>query len=930
MPPHPGRMTEPDPAGLKITTPSHLQTLVFELDPAYVTKSGRPSDRWLSALQHGRDDPGEAPAIKPLRLPTRASQHPVLSRIFKIELLEGAPGEEWHQRLEAAPGVIWVEAAPVRWTCAIPGSGRDGTDAIPNDPYYPLQWSLHRIQAAAAWDITHGDTGVTIAVVDVGVDLDHDDLFSQRWINQAEAAGQPGIDDDGNGFIDDLNGWDFQDDDPDPRPEGNDRHGTHVAGIAAAAVDNGYGIAGVGFNCRVMAVRAGIGNAILSGFEGIIYAAASGADVINLSWGSGDPSNVERITTEYATEQGAMIVAAAGNLLDGESHYPSAYDGVLGVAAVTEGDIMASYSNYGRWVEISAPGTSIISTIPGGFGIQSGTSMATPMVAGAAALVKSICPDWDSDRIRLQLSCSADPIDDLNPRHAGVLGAGRLNLFRALTDLKPGFELVSFEVDDRTYGDGDGIIDPNERIEITMTITNRLTLPAVVTATFTSPSHYIDIIEGTADFGEVTPGRTADNADSPFQAEISSNATSGRRISCSLDLDDLHQSLPLTLVVRSPYADHDTGNVVFTITDFGALGYMDYLQLEGGEGVCQGFRYPAGGLSALFHGSLMIGAPPNKVSDCAFGDPELSRFDFASSCQGFVLHTGASGAQEGHAAYDDVRAERPLRVTVEQNSFSFADPPDDDYVIISYTVRNGGSRIDNLYVGLYLDWDVVQSGNNLCCWDGEAGVGWVEYARGGFPVFGTALLDAAPGFHTAVDNRDVHPSIVRKWSDQVKLEFMRSGFSQASGEVPNDWSQLIGAGPTPLESGDSIMVTFAILAGDDPADLKANVQAARERWDAQTGSLAGGYSPERFELIAAYPSPFNGSLTLRCRTDSPGVVDWMLFDPTGRPAFTGGNFAVRAGRFAVPIAVPELPSGRYLVVLNQDGQQLTVPVTLVR
>ncbi len=910
------------------------RTIIFELEPAYVTADRKPAPEWLSQFSARRDDSAALPSLEAVKWHSRAEDHPLLHGIFSLQVPDDESSGDWLRRLEAATGVAWAEPSPVRYTCAFTDKGRDDYDAPPNDPYYPLQWSLHKVHAPAAWDISRGDTNVVIAIVDVGVDIDHGDLQGKYWINAAELAGAQFVDDDGNGFIDDVYGWDFVDNDSDPRPASeNDSHGTHVAGIAAAATDNGYGIAGMGWDCRFMAVRTGFGTIITHGYEGVVYAAASGADIISLSWGSDDASNVERLTVEYATEKGALVVGAAGNISARNfDHYPSAYEQVMAVAAVTGGDRLAYFSNFGEFVNICAPGDTIISTVPGrydSFALLSGTSMSTPLVAGAAGLLKAIHPDWSPRQLMLQLMNTADPVDNHNPEYAGMMGTGRLNVFRALYEDRSGFELTTLALDDSTEGNSNGVIDPDEDIFIKLSITNVLTRSAVVSGRVVCDDNYITIGSESFDFGEVGPDEIVDNGDDPFRASISRSAQAGRIFECELRLsgsDVIDQALPFTIVVRSPYADHDNGTVSLTVTDFGALGYCDYRH---GEDVGNSFRYSRNNFPSLYHGSLMIAAPPDRVSDCAYGDSRKSRFDFVTTGQGMVVRYDEPDMMHGRAEFEDTRAERPMNLMVYQDSYSFSDPPDDDYFIISYDIINNGPTIDSLYAGLFLDWDDVQADRNSCFWDEQNQVGWMEFAQPNWPLYGAGVLDKPASFHVAAPNYEVMPGS-RAWSDSTKMIKILTGFSEAESDETGDWTQLIGSGPFHLGQGYHVVVTFAILAGDDRDDLFANIAAARDRWNAFEDAILSDHVPSGFRLIAAYPSPFNSGIKVTCSTDMHGLVTWSLYDPTGRLVIPGDGFFTGAGRFTLPIDAVGLPSGYYMVRLKQAGRRLIVPVTLVR
>ena len=284
----------------------------------------------------------------------------------------------------------------------------------PNDPYFPQMWNLARIDAPDAWDISHGDPNVIIAVVDTGVTFTHPDL---------------------QGKI--VPGYDFVNNDDDPTDDQG--HGTHVAGIAAAVVNNGIGIAGVGYDVRVMPLKAlnSVGTGTHSWIaNAIVWAADHGASVINMSFGGPYTSSTLRQAIDYAWSKGVVLVAAAGNENTSNPSYPAAYEHVIGVSATTQNDDRAAFSNYGNYVAVAAPGVSIWSTVrPQNYQPWSGTSMASPHVAAVAALIKSLHPDWTNAQIRRAIESSADDLG--SPGWDPVYGHGRLNAYRALSSSPP-------------------------------------------------------------------------------------------------------------------------------------------------------------------------------------------------------------------------------------------------------------------------------------------------------------------------------------------------------------------------------------------------------------------------------------------------------------------------------------------------------------
>ena len=384
--------------------------------------------------------------LQPL-FPYKTSQ---LGRICQIDFPPAKDVLAVAADLAADPCVLYAEPRYIDRLCAKPSD----TDYLTG-----MQWYLEQVQAPQAWDVIRGDSAVIIAIVDQGVDWNHPDLYGNIWVNPGEDLDGDGritgtdfnlIDDDGNGYADDFFGWDFggygyADWNPMENPGYYPPHGTHCAGIAAAVTDNALGVAGMSWNCSIMAVKVTEDEnaAVYYGYEGIQYAADNGADVINASWGRslGNPSQVQQEIIDSAFARGCIIVAAAGNdpgVLPPDTcglYWPAWYDHVTAVAAVDSDDLIADWSFYGDWVDVCAPGVNIYNTFWNDtYGTLDGTSMATPIVSGVAGLVKTLQPDMDSDEFEVRMRTASDDIESLNPGYEGWLGGGRLNAYRALQE----------------------------------------------------------------------------------------------------------------------------------------------------------------------------------------------------------------------------------------------------------------------------------------------------------------------------------------------------------------------------------------------------------------------------------------------------------------------------------------------------------------
>ncbi|MFA5062112.1 MAG: S8 family peptidase [Patescibacteria group bacterium] len=335
----------------------------------------------------------------------------------------------------------------------------------PNDPKYALQAPyLQQINAPGAWGYTTGTKSVVVAVTDTGVDIDHPDLENNIWTNTKEIPNNS-VDDDRNGYVDDVYGWNFVEDNNDVTlsaiKQSDDSqavvHGTVLAGLIGAVGNNGIDGTGVNWNVKIMPLRVmdSSGNgALISVAKAVDYAVANGAGIISLSIIGDVNDSVFEQSLKNAYKKGVLIVSAAGNdrlFGDGDlsknKHYPICADSgdldnwILGVTAVDLKDKLSDFADYGSCVDLSAPGEGIFSTEllspANGYtkefdGAWYGTSFSAPLAAGAAALVKSIRPDWDAKEIIADLLSTADDIDGLNPQFIGQLGYGRLNVGRAV------------------------------------------------------------------------------------------------------------------------------------------------------------------------------------------------------------------------------------------------------------------------------------------------------------------------------------------------------------------------------------------------------------------------------------------------------------------------------------------------------------------
>ena len=329
-----------------------------------------------------------------------------LSRTFQIDFNKIKLIDNLIENLNAVPEIEYAEKKELHKSFL-----------TPNDPSYTNstngQWALFKINAAQAWDLSTGNSNVVVAVTDNAINVNHPDLVNKM-----------------------LTGYDAVDQDNDPTGCGSNDgfHGSHVSGIVGAETNNNAGIASIGYDVSILPVKIGnCSGSLVAGYEGIIWAADNGADVINMSWGGSGYSTYGQNVCDYAANAGSILVAAAGNNNVNSIFYPAGYNNVISVASTTTNDAKSSFSNYGAWIDISAPGSSILScNASTGYQVTQGTSMASPLVAGLMGLMKSYAPNASNQDLINCLYSSATNIDGANSNYVNQLGAGRIDAYQAL------------------------------------------------------------------------------------------------------------------------------------------------------------------------------------------------------------------------------------------------------------------------------------------------------------------------------------------------------------------------------------------------------------------------------------------------------------------------------------------------------------------
>ena len=467
-----------------------------------------------------------------------------LRRTYYVRFRGNDDSKQVARMLSVAPGVVYAE--PVIINRIDESDARGLVD--PDDPLFSDQTYLRYLRLTEAWDeVKGGDASdpVVIAVVDGGGEWRHEDLRENVWTNPQETPGN-GVDDDNNGFIDDVHGVNFAngddtDNDPTglPQSPGNANHGTAAAGAANAVTNNGVGVAGAAWNAEVMHINSGCPDRDLDicyGYQGVLYAAANGADIINASWGSfrDEEQGIMLVSQalDLATDLGALVVAAAGNAnlnIDLFPYYPARHPRVLSVGA-TERDsrTKASFSSFGKLVNVFAPGVSIISTGSDDTYVSvDGTSFSAPLTAGVAALVKTRFPAIAPDALREQVRLASENMDAANPGLAGHLGRGYANALAAIMEpVVPAVRLKRWSWED---SDGNSEIESGDQVTIKATVVNHLAdaQQLIVRLEATDAYPFIDMTATEVNVGRLAGG---DSTDVTFGFVANSNAPTNQRV----------------------------------------------------------------------------------------------------------------------------------------------------------------------------------------------------------------------------------------------------------------------------------------------------------------------------------------------------------------------------------------------------------------
>ncbi len=772
-----------------------------------------------------------------------------------------------------------------------------------NDPRIEEQYYLRKIKAFEAWDILSGSNDtIVVGIVDTGVDIDHEDLQSNIFINTGEFGldslgnekSNNRLDDDGNGYIDDFQGWDFAGRDgqtPDNNPRPGNGHGTHVAGIIGAICDNQIGVAGIVPRIKILPVKSAsdepFNTFITRGYDGILYAGIMGAKVINCSWGSEYASDLENDVIRAVNSLGACVVAAAGNDGKYSDFAPASLNGVLSVAAVDSNDIKAGFSNYSSKIDVSAPGVKVLSSTPGNtYAAWDGTSMASPVAAGVVALARLKFPFLNPQQIYELIKKQSDDIDSLNPLYTGLIGSGRVNALKTLNcnpDTIRTIILDSYKVTDL---DGNGLFFSKDTIKLSLRFKN------IFSDLF---DVYVSLPDNIQDAKKIKSTLYVGNI--PKFSEIEPN---------DFLLFSLAEGLPFDYLLKIPILVFDTfgyvskfiielqvnpsyrtmshNNISISFNSRGNIGFNDYPQNKQGLG----FIYKTSP-NLLFEGGLLVAYDKSRVYDVVRSSNQSRQStNFVIDSIFNVNFDPNLNSLVGKCSFKTnpdslLKSDFYINCMVLQPTGRL----DSNIVFVNYKVQNNTSKsLDSLFVGLFFDWDLGISGqNDFCVFDLDYNFAYT-YNRDStkLPFVGIKVLNQFPINFYAIDNDGKGNDSVGIYDGFTKSEkwMMLTGGIKRKQSRPTDASMVISAGPINVKQDSAIDVSFALFAGEDIFSLrKAAIHSQNLAYDLKLIYTKDEKKHDSFE-VTLYPNPSDDDFTLRISFLELVPIEITINDNSGK------------------------------------------------
>ncbi|MBK6767060.1 MAG: S8 family peptidase [bacterium] len=768
---------------------------------------------------------------------------------------------------------------------------RPAFDSTPNDIMWNQQWDKRLMNCDVAWDFSRGSHAIQAVAVDNGFWWPHPDAYDNIWVNPGEDIDQDGarfvvadeypgdlddlngVDDDGNGYVDDFIGWDFIDniggcdpredcDNQDNETKCIDNHGTHTLGAIGAVGNNEIGLAGCNWNVSVMPSRAGY---LPNGGTGLIVTSAAiatmnwsvalGVDVINMSYGSSSFGNAENNAVQAAWANGALLCGASGNDGVNSIHYPAGYNNVVSVGSVNQNDIVSDFSNYGTWVDCYAPGegTQSLSTFDG-YANEQGTSMSSPNAAGVFALIWSIFPDFNNAQLRDLMLPNCVDITELNPSFGpGELGYGRIDAQKALAAILPFLTADKLMV--TGDNDGDNRLETGETGELRLNVSNAdgwfSATDVAVSVTTDDPN--LSIANGTFTIGSLGAGQSTTLANP--SAQITCNGNVPYSYSASFNV---HFQIEPTVELNRTITMRIGRARTLVVDDDGGASYAEFFSAALAQEM---FNYDD-------HSTVLDG----QISAFAIQEYE----DIIWACGNVNTSTLTQSDRDALQTFLDAGGNLMF---VSQGADEDLDLRNSSFYGDYLHASSGGANGGNQCTGV--SGDPISDGANLvllgggCAGNGNVSPSVLNAVNGGVILY-NYLANGLGG-------------AVRYGNGTYKSVYFGFALEAACGSVGSAHHRVVT---------HRVMEWFGATAGvgENSVDL-----------------------PSDFTVSSAYPNPFNPEASVQIELVRNARVRATVHDVLGRQVELIADRSVSAGVHTLRIDGASLPSGSYWLNVSIDG-----------
>ncbi|MDD4149543.1 MAG: S8 family serine peptidase [Bacteroidales bacterium] len=744
---------------------------------------------------------------------------------------------------------------------------------VPDDPLNQTdQYWLTNIMAYQAWDIHQGDTNIVIGISDTGIDLGHDDLIENIKNNYNDLPN--GIDDDMDGFVDNFRGWNFADNNNNTQVDVSS-HGVYVSGIAGAVTDNGIGVSGAGYKCKILPLKIMNSEGVLeNAYQSIVYAADHGVDVLNCSWGGTYYQRMAQDVIDYAViNHDMLVVSAAGNTNSKSNYYPASYRNVLSVAGTNPDDERyspdnspsSSGSSYSYFVDVSAPATMFKSTTSGSAYtyMYGGTSFAAPIVSGCAGILRSAFPDYNANQIVELLKISADLIDTIpyNIPWTGMLGKGRVNLYNALTiEHTPSIVLQNY-----SHIELDNIVSLDLEFVNFLSDAENLTIIINIDSEFASVNNNLVFSGNLASLESY-------NSEGEVEILFDENTPKDHllKLRFNYQADDYLGQQIVEINVNPSYKNISTEKLVMSVAPNGRIGYSDINSTIGNGLVFEEY------FQLMYDFGIISGTSATHILSSVRQSTDFDNVDYPE-----YIQQPLNADNQIILKIDDTKDVTTKGLEIIQNTYAWDNAERSNFIIVEFELINTGlESINDFYFGLFTDWDLIDAANNSSVLNINKNFLYCQNNGAQSMYAGVKLLTRGQTINYSLSQTDGGDNIIDITDGFADIEKFYM-ISNSSAELANntDVVQCTGVGSFDILVGDTVVVGFAIIADNNIYEFEQSIDESQMVYD----QILHPNSIENIVLkdFSVFPNPASSEVVIDLFSDDCGDIRLNVYNIIG-------------------------------------------------